>query len=164
MASPAGTGRGARRLLPIGRDGTVPATGLDLGVLPAEVLPSTVALYAERGWQPPFVGYLAVEGSVAVGACAFCSPPAAGRVEIAYFTFPGHERRGLAGFMAAALVAIAREADPALTLYAQTLPGAIASATVLARQGFALARSVRHPEDGLVWEWHRPPPAGAGRA
>jgi len=162
VASPR-SARTLRRLLAIGRDGRPAAGGFDLAAVPDSVLPATAALYAERGWQPPFVGYLALEGGLAVGTCAFCAPPRGRRVEIAYFTFPGHERRGLATWMAASLLAIAREADPALTVIAQTLPGALASATVLARQGFALARTVRHPEDGIVWEWHRPPPAGAGR-
>ncbi len=157
----------ALRLAAIRRDGRLDDGEADLRALPPDVLPSTVALYAERGYVPPYLGYLALEGGRAVGTCAFPAPPARGRVEIAYYTFPGEERRGVASAMAAALVALARAADPALLVYAHTLPGHGASATVLARAGFALAGVVRHPEDGPVWEWRLPPmvlcgPAAAG--
>lgn len=44
---------------------------------------------------------------VAVGTCGFKSSPDQGRVEIAYFTFPDFEGRGLATAMAGELLAIA---------------------------------------------------------
>ncbi len=145
-------------LVAIGRDGEPDETVADVGARPPDVLPATVALYAARGYVPPYVGYLALEAGRAVGTCAFAAPPARGRVEIAYFTFPGGEGAGRATRMAAALLAIARAADASLLVTAQTLPGAGASATILARLGFALARTVEHPDDGPVWEWELPPP------
>ena len=125
------------------------------------MLPSTAALYAARGFQPPFIGYLAILAGRAVGTCAFPAPPRGGRVEIAYFTFAGAEGQGIATEMARQLVALARAAQPAVTVFAQTRPGPGASATILARIGFVCAGVVDHPEDGPVWEWRLPPsPAG----
>jgi len=146
-------------LVPILRDGTTALRIADLASLPADVLPSTVALYAARGYQPPFVGYLAVVAGRAVGTCAFAAPPQGGRVEIAYFTFPGREGLGLATEMARRLVAIARAARPDLLVFAHTRPGPGASVTVLTRLGFGCAGVVDHPEDGAVWEWRLPPVA-----
>ncbi len=145
------------QLVPIREDGGVEVPAADLATVPADVLSSTVALYAARGFRPPFIGYLAIEAGRPVGTCAFTAPPAAGCVEIAYFTFPGEEGRGVATAMARALVALARAADPALALCAHTLPAAGPSAAILRRLGFAFAGGVDHPEDGPVWAWRLAP-------
>jgi RimJ/RimL family protein N-acetyltransferase len=73
-------------------------------------------------------------------------------VEIAYFTFPGNEGRGIATRMASELVAIARQ-NGVRAVKAQTLPRENASTRILEKLGFSKAGSVRHPEDGEVWEW-----------
>lgn len=122
------------------------------------VVEATLRLYQSGGFLRPWVGYLAFEDGRAVGACGFKSCPRAGRVEIAYFSLPGNEGRGLGTAMAARLVEIARDADPELIVFAQTLPEENASTSVLKKCGFHYVRSVEHPEDGLVWEWER----GAG--
>ncbi len=145
-------------LMPILRNGRPADPAVDLAALPVDVLPSTVAVYAERGYRPPFIGYLAVAAGRAVGTCAFPAPPRGGRVEIAYFTFAGGEGRGLATEMARRLVAIAWAAEPGLLIYAHTRPGPGASATILARLGFTSTGVVDHPEDGAVWEWQLAPP------
>jgi hypothetical protein len=62
--------------------------------------------------------------------------------------------------MARQLVALARTAEPQLTLFAHTLPGQGASTAILARLGFAFAGTVDHPEDGPVWEWRLVPQPG----
>jgi RimJ/RimL family protein N-acetyltransferase len=76
-----------------------------------------------------------------------------GRVEIAYFTFPGNEGRGIATAMAKALLGLAKRASPMIRIYAQTLPQHSASTRVLEKLGFQQTVEVDHPEDGKVWEW-----------
>ncbi len=140
-------------LTPIDRDGTPRGFA---GVLPkvtCEVFRATASLYQSVGFKEPWLGYLALEDSTPVGTCGFKSAPVDGRVEIAYFTFPGFEGKGFATAMAAKLVAIARRHEPHIVVAAQTLPERNASTRVLEKLGFHLAGSIDHPEDGEVWEW-----------
>jgi RimJ/RimL family protein N-acetyltransferase len=121
--------------------------------LAAEVVEATTQLYKAVGYQPPWLGYLVFENGACVGACGFKSPPRNNRVEIAYFTFPGHESRGIATRMASELIRLALDKTPSVMVAAQTLPEENASTSVLKKLGFRLVGSVEHPEDGLVWEW-----------
>jgi RimJ/RimL family protein N-acetyltransferase len=97
----------------------------------------------------------APEDGSCVGTCGFKSVPRDGRVEIAYFSFPGNEGRGVATRMAAALVEIARGTDARVAVAAQTLPQESASTSVLKKLGFEHVDTLEHPEDGTVWEWRR---------
>jgi len=138
-------------LIPIDPTGTLHEY---TGVLPEamdEVLQGIVGLYSVVGFEKPWICYLALAGGTPVGTCGFKSPPRDGRVEIAYFTFPGAEGRGVATAMAAALVAIAKPFP--VVVAAQTLPERNASHRVLEKLGFEHVETVLHPEDGLVWEW-----------
>ena len=140
-------------LIPIDRDG---GSSAHRGVLPentAEILRATVKLYESVGFEKPWVGYLAVADSIVVGTCCFKSPPREGRVEIAYFTLPDHEGRGVATAMAAELVAIARRGEPTVFVAAQTLPARNPSHRILEKLGFVHTATIDHPEDGMVWEW-----------
>ena len=119
----------------------------------AEVVEAMTQLYRAVGYEPPWIGYLAIENGICVGMCGFKSPPQDNRVEIAYFTFPGHESRGVATQMAAELIRLALDKMPAVTVAAQTLPEVNASTSVLKKLRFRFVDSVEHPEDGLVWEW-----------
>ena len=119
----------------------------------AQVVSATTQLYRTVGYQPPWIGYLAFENDACIGACGFKSPPQNNRVEIAYFTFPQYESRGVATRMAASLIAIAKANAPDIKVTAQTLPEENASTTILRKLGFSLTSTVEHPEDGLVWEW-----------
>ena len=120
----------------------------------AEVVEAMTQLYRAVGYEPPWIGYLAIENGICVGMCGFKSPPQDNRVEIAYFTFPGHESRGVAKQMAAELIRLALDKMPAVTVAVQTLPEENASTSVLKKLRFRRVDSVEHPEDGLVWEWH----------
>ncbi|MEZ6005892.1 MAG: GNAT family protein [Planctomycetota bacterium] len=120
----------------------------------AMVWQGTQELYAKVGFVAPFGCYLCLENGVVVGTCGFKAPPADGSVEIAYFSFPGHEGRGLATAMADFLVRTCRGADPDLAIRAQTLPDNGASHRVLEKLAFERGDDVQHVEDGLVWEWH----------
>ena len=119
----------------------------------AEIVGATTQLYRAVGYEPPWIGYLAIENGTCVGTCGFKSPPQNNRVEIAYFTFPGHESRGVATRMASELIRLALDKMPAVTVAAQTLPEENASTSVLKKLRFRLVGTIEHPEDGLVWEW-----------
>lgn len=88
-----------------------------------------------------------------VGGGGFKEAPKDGRVEIPCFTVPEFEGRGIATCTARALVAIARQANAALVVAAQTLPAENTSTAILRKLGFRLDRTIDHPEDGWVWEW-----------
>ena len=119
-----------------------------------EVCSAYTHLYKTVGYQPPWLGYLAFIGNVCVGSCGFKSPPKNNRVEIAYFTFPEHERKGIATQMAKSLIEIVIKTDPRVTIAAQTLPQESPSTTILKNIGFNHVETLEHPEDGQVWEWH----------
>lgn len=130
----------------------------NIGPLPAAadgLLASTSSLYDSAGYAPPWICYVAVANDTIVGTCGFKSAPSQGRVEIAYFTFPDYEGKGVATQMARRLVSIARDADPAVIVAAQTLPGRNASHRVLEKLGFVRIGTLEHPDDGTVLEWHK---------
>ncbi|MDX6405512.1 MAG: [ribosomal protein S5]-alanine N-acetyltransferase [Blastocatellia bacterium] len=118
-----------------------------------EIVEAMTQLYRAVGYEPPWIGYLAVENGVCVGTCGFKSPPQNDRTEIAYFTFAGHESQGVATRMASELIRLARSEMPAVIVAAQTLPEENASTSVLKKLQFSLVGTVEHPEDGAVWEW-----------
>lgn len=126
---------------------------------------ATARFLAAGGVPTPWGGYLALEGPVrrVVGTCGFKGgPDADGAVEIAYFTFPGEEGRGVATAMATALLRVAGAGGPGVAVArAHTLPERNASCRVLERVGFRHAGSVIDPEDGPVWRWERPVGSGA---
>jgi len=114
-------------------------------------------MYERRGYVEPWVGYLAIEGETCVGTCGFTSPPTGEVAEIAYFTFPDFERRGMATRMAQRLISIAQECDPSVRIIAHTLTEENASNHILKKLGFAFTGTVDHPEDGKIWEWSYEP-------
>ena len=119
----------------------------------------TARMLAAGGARPPWGGYLALEGQPrrVVGAGGFKGEPDGQRaVEIAYFTFPGEEGRGVASALAAALVELARAAgDEVKIVRAHTLPERNASCRVLEKLEFQHAGPVIDPDDGPVWRWER---------
>ena len=108
-------------LTPIPRNGNVTLSGIPLPEVATSAVKSTLQLYARAGYVGPWVGYLAIEGDQCVGCCGFTSPPVEDVVEIAYFTFPDFEQRGVATRMAQHLISIAQERDPSVTVIAHTL-------------------------------------------
>ena len=124
-----------------------------------EIATQTARFLAATQPRWPWGSYLAIEGRARrlVGTCGFKgNPDADGAVEIAYFTFPGEEGRGIATSIAARMVELASEATPAITLVrAHTLPEVNASGRVLTKNGFTPVGEVIDPEDGLVWRWER---------
>ncbi|MEW5837356.1 MAG: GNAT family N-acetyltransferase [Pseudomonadota bacterium] len=119
-----------------------------------ELCTSTIAMYPNGAPIPPWSGYLAEEQGVFIGTCAFKAPPESGEVEIAYFTFPEHEGRGVASLMAKSLIELAIK-HSVVKIKAQTLPGKNASTRILEKLGFEFSGSIVHPTDGEVWEWYK---------
>ena len=145
------------RLVPIDVNGRVEMSAVDRTGSVKNVIEQTVAMYGRRGFEDPWVGYLAIEDDTWVGACSFTSPPTQGEVEIAYFTFPGLEGHGVASRMAARLLDLTerRAVRNNLTYIAYTLPQESASTSILRKLGFKVEGSIIHPEDGEVWKWRR---------
>jgi RimJ/RimL family protein N-acetyltransferase len=141
------------RFVPVDRSGTPTDASLTLDATARQACEATAALYGRVGFVPPWLGYIAVLEDEVVGICGFAAPPANGQVEIAYYTFTAFEGRGIATSMARELVGMAREAEPAVTVTAQTLAESNASTRILEKLGFKRSRSLIHPEEGEVWEW-----------
>ncbi len=142
----------AIRLVAISADGRL-SQKVSMDEMVSSVCEATTQMYGRVGYVLPWVGYLAILDGDAVGACSFKAPPKDGHVEIAYFTFPGFEGRGIATAMAKQLIEVARATDRDLVVLAQTLPEMNASTRILHKLGFTHRGTVVHPEDGQVWEW-----------
>lgn len=143
----------AFRLIACDRDGRPQEELGDLPQMIRDNCERTAALYRKTGFVPPWIGYLAVcDGSI-VGGGAFVGPPRQNSVEIAYFTLPEHEGKGMASLTADALVRLARAADPKVVLSAKTLPGPGASSRILSRLGFSQTGVVADDDIGEAWGW-----------
>ena len=141
------------RFVPIDRAGLPSGSCPELEEIAKGVCTATASLYGRVGFVPPWLGYLAVSGERVVGVCGFTGPPTSGEAEIAYFTFPEFEGRGIATSMARELLALARAAEPGIIVTAQTRPERNASTRILEKLGFTQRGTVVHPEDGPIWEW-----------
>lgn len=146
------------RLIPIERHGDVPEYLDALPEAAREVCRAAATMYDKVGYAEPWVCYLAILDDAVVGSCGFKGPPSDGRVEIAYFTFPTCEGRGIATAMATRLLTLALGQSPRPVVAAQTLPRRNASHGILEKLGFRHVATLRHPEDGTVWEWRLPAP------
>ncbi|MGC3971426.1 MAG: GNAT family N-acetyltransferase [Pirellulales bacterium] len=134
-----------------------------LDVAAQQVVQMTLELYERKGFVSPWLGYLAEEDGKIVGSCGFVGPPVNGEAEIAYFTFPGNEGRGVASRMAAALLREARTAAADVKFIAHTLPAEGPSTSILKRLGFECLGVIEHPEDGTIWKWREVRSAATAR-
>jgi RimJ/RimL family protein N-acetyltransferase len=141
------------RLIPIGCDGRPEIRLEDLPEDIVAMLQASADFHASAGYEPPWIGYLALDGDEVVGGGAFVGPPEHGRVEIAYFTRPGHEGRGHATKTAAGLLAIARQVLPGVAIWAKTAPEPGPSPAILTRLGFQRDGVVVDHEIGEAWAW-----------
>lgn len=110
-------------LIAITKNGELAKPLLSTPPTAVEVVDATTKLYRKVGYQIPWIGYLAFEEGTCVGACGFTAPPKNNRVEIAYFTFPEHESRGVATRMASQLIGIALDKMPGVLVIAHTFAG-----------------------------------------
>jgi [ribosomal protein S5]-alanine N-acetyltransferase len=99
--------------------------------------------YHEIGFHFPWVGYFVIKDGHVVGTGGFTGPPQEGCVEIAYWTFKEFENQGVASFTCQALVALATQTDPTLTVTAKTKPEYNASTKILQKNGFEFAEIVQ---------------------
>lgn len=141
------------RLIEIREDGSPARCPGAMPPAARDAAEGTAMLYQDIGFAPPWVGYLADWDGELVASCAFKSAPKDGSVEIAWQTFPGWEGRGIATRMLLELLRLARQADPGLSVFAQTSCEEDASASILRRLGFELEGEVEHPDDGRVRQW-----------
>ena len=134
---------------------------MTLCLLPCDSAGQPLVLAPPTPWTP----YLALTGGQWVGGGGFTGPPRDGAVELGYFTLAGCRRRGHGRAIAAALLKIARHADPRLSLLAHTARSprgaaaeahAQASARILRSLGFEGLGPARDDEAGAVWRWARP--------
>ena len=126
------------------------------------VAEQTLAMFERTGVTTrSWTGFLAVDRACDTDGRATCgfksSPDANGTVDIAYFTFPNFEGRGVASAMATGLVECARGSIGVRRLLAHTLPEQNASTRILEKVGFLRTGGVVDPEDGPVWRWERDP-------
>jgi [ribosomal protein S5]-alanine N-acetyltransferase len=123
--------------------------------LAVDVAAAILNLYGMTGAEAPWLSYFALDDTdnSLLGTCSFKSPPMHGLIEIAYFTFPGHEGQGVAGAMARALLKIAFAEAEVGAVLAHTLPEKNASVAILRRCGFTFIETVDDPDDGTIWRW-----------
>ena len=105
---------------------------------------------------PHWFGYLVVEeeSRQLVGTCSLKGPPVDGAVEIAYFTFPGFEGRGIGTEMARFLVERAATLPDVTGIIAHTAAEENAATRILEKIGMRFAGE--EDEDGVtVRRWER---------
>src|SRR5690606_3252620 len=123
----------------------------------AEVLDMYRPLYARTGIQAPWTGYFVRFGGRIAGTCGFAGLPADGEIEIAYWTFPEFEGKGIAQAACGELLEIVRRTDATLTVVAKTAPAFDASTSILKAHDFQQAGVVQDHEIGDAWKWIRKP-------
>ncbi|MBZ5619217.1 MAG: GNAT family N-acetyltransferase [Acidobacteriia bacterium] len=104
--------------------------------------------------SPDWFGHFAIEGETQqlAGVCSLKGPPVDGVVEIAYFTFPGFEGRGIGTEMARFVLERARRLPEVTLVTAHTAPESNASTRILERIGMRFSGEAQ--EDGVpVWRW-----------
>jgi RimJ/RimL family protein N-acetyltransferase len=106
--------------------------------------------------SPEWFGYLVVEEATRqlVGTCSLKGPPVDGVVEIAYFSFPGFEGRGIVTVWARFRVERATALPGVTAVVAHTAAERNASTRILEKIGMKLA--AEEEEDGVpVWRWEQ---------
>lgn len=109
--------------------------------------------YSKIGYNPPWIGYYIFADNQIAGTCGFAGKPVHNQAEIAYWTFAGFEGQGIATEACKHLIALARKAEPGITITAKTEPGNNASGSILKKLGFIYKGVVQDHEIGDAWQW-----------
>ncbi len=109
--------------------------------------------YPQIGFHVPWIGYFVVKQNQIVGSCSFVGQPKEGKVELAYWTFKDFEGQGIASFACQALVALAYQSNPLVTITAKTAPEHNASTKILEKNHFVFTEIVQDEEIGDAWLW-----------
>jgi RimJ/RimL family protein N-acetyltransferase len=107
--------------------------------------------------SPDWFGHFVVEAETQqlAGVCSLKGPPVEGMVEIAYFTFPGFEGRGIGTEMARFVLERARTLPGVTLVMAHTAAERNASTRILEKIGMRFAGEEQ--EGGApVWRWEIP--------
>ncbi|MBD1364320.1 GNAT family N-acetyltransferase [Mucilaginibacter sp. ZT4R22] len=118
-----------------------------------EMVQMSTDYYTRVGFNPPWISYYAEENGQLVGCGGFKGKPVNGQVEIAYYTFPDYEQKGVGSQMCHELVELALHADPSVNVTARTMPENNYSSRILQKNSFQLMGTIMDEEDGVVWEW-----------
>lgn len=116
-------------------------------------LEQTVEFFKRIGYEPPWIGYFALENGTFVGSGAFKGKPVNGMVEIAYGTLDHLMNRGIGTAICRSLVQLSLNSIPKVRITARTIENNNASCRVLEKNGFRLNGTIIDPEDGEVFEW-----------
>lgn len=117
------------------------------------VIDAMVETYKSKGFNKPWVGYLACKDNRVKGTGGFVRKPEDGKVEIAYWTFAEFEGRGVASFICDQLIKISKSIDPTVMITAKTAPELNASTRVLQKNGFLFIEIIADEEIGNAWLW-----------
>ncbi len=130
--------------------------GVKLHPVARQVAQSSLEFMRTFSLETPaeWFGYLVVEGETqeTAGVCSFKGPPADGVLELAFYTFPGFEGRGIATEMTRFLLERARQLPKVKSVIAYTSPDNSTAAHILEKTGFRFTGEER--DDTLtVWKW-----------
>lgn len=109
--------------------------------------------YKNHGFQPPWIAYMIIENSEVLGTCSFTKAPENNTVEIAYWTFPDHVKKGVASFGCQELIKIAQNENPNIRITAKTSPSKNSSTRILENNGFHYVKVVQDEDIGDAWLW-----------
>lgn len=144
-------------LIAINREGQPERDVPGLPEAATQILQAMRRHYATFGYEPPWIGYLALEGRQCRGFGVFRGVPERQQVEMAWYTFPEFRGRGVATGLVRQLIRLARGQDSRLTLLVQTPAASTAASDVLEKFGFRLDGEQPDPDEGRIWEWSLDP-------
>ena len=109
--------------------------------------------YPKVGFTPPWISYFIFDEDTVVGSCGFTKAPEKDIVEIAYWTFPEFEGKGIASFACTELIKIATSTKPDISIIAKTAPEKNSSTHILEKNRFTQTAIVQDDDIGDAWQW-----------